>query len=188
MPDEDRSAQVKIEHGGNTPWLPDWRSGYALPSRFSASIDAEWLAYRVELELEAGAESTIRCVGLTLSARDGGKAVTAREMRTVPLGECIQLATSAALRPAERTEDALTIHFRPTDATAAWQAASRGPQRRVTDELLQEVADIYLAAEHKPTNAVRWQHSRRPSYSTAARWVMEARKRGLIPPTKETKR
>lgn len=187
--DEKRSASVSIGYVGDAAWLTDWQPGYALPSRFSAAIDADWLAYPVELELVA-AESKVRCVGLTLNARDGGKDVAARDMRKVPLGECIRLATTAALRPIERTGNALTIQLMgPTDATEASKLASRGPQRRVTDKTLRETADIYLHAEHKPTDAVHRLHSEKPiSYSTAARWVMKARERGFIPPTKEKKR
>ena len=59
----------------------------------------------------------------------------------------------------------------------------RGPQRRVTDATLRETRDIYLSAEQKPTDAVHRLHSQGPiSYSTAARWVKQARERATYPP------
>jgi hypothetical protein len=192
----ERSASVSIDYRADVAWLTDWQDGYALPSHFNAEISADWLDYAVTLELSVS-ESTrvsgvrvdrkVRCVGLALRARDGGEAVTAKRMRNVPLGECVRLATAAALRPVERSEDSLTIQLMgPPGAT---EVASRSPQRRVTLATLEEVRDIYLQAEHKPTDAVLRQHSERPgSYSTAARWVMKARQRGLIPPTSKENR
>jgi hypothetical protein len=91
-------------------WLQDWRPGYALPTPFTAAIDGDWLAYRVELELEEG-DGRVRCVGLRLEARDAGKPIGSRDLRKLRLGEWVRLATAAALRPMERTGGTLTIEL-----------------------------------------------------------------------------
>lgn len=73
-----------------------------------------------------------------------------------------------------------------------WQQAPQeltGPKRPVLDDShYQEVAKIYrLAVEQRrpPTQAVAANWTRHPS--TAARWVMEARKRGHLGPTQQGK-
>lgn len=62
-------------------------------------------------------------------------------------------------------------------------SATRPRKRRrtsITDEHLEAVAKIYLAAPEKPTLAVERHFI--TNHSTAARWVGLARKAGLIPP------
>lgn len=172
-------------HVGSESWRTDWRPGYAIQERFTASIEADWLPYRVELDLAVN-ERDVSCAGLRLEAPEGGE-ITARPLRDVPLGECIRLATMAAMRPVAERPGELVIQLGgPStgfDASDAATLAARGPQRRVTDSTLREVADIYQRAERNPTQAVQHEHTEGPiSHSTAARWVMEARKRGYLPP------
>lgn len=169
------SAKVKA-------WLK-WGPGFVLPDRFSAKIDGDWLPCRVELEL-AASDRGVHCVALRLESRDAGEPVTASGLRGVPLGECIRLATAAMLRPAEHKPDELRIQLGPHDLAETTDLASRRPQRRIPRDWLQEAADIYLSAPEHPTQAVERQHSQAPiTYSTARRWVAEARQLGLIPKT-----
>jgi hypothetical protein len=180
--DEEHTSHVSIQYGAKGGWLTDWRPGYAIPSRFTATIEGDWLPYRVELNLAVN-EDGVSCEGIQLKAPDGE--ITARGIRKVPLGECIELATTAALRPVEHGEDSLTIQLMgpPGDVTREATLARREPQLRLSDETLQETARIYLAAERNPTAAVRREHSEGPiSYSTAAKWVQRARQLDLIPP------
>jgi hypothetical protein len=170
-------------------WLTDWRPGFAIPARFTTTIDGDWLPYRVELDLAVN-DDEVSCSAVKLEAREDGEPVTARGMRGIPLGECIRLATASALRPTRHEAgqvvvDLLGPRAERRDNMAEQELASRGPQRRMSEDWLREAAEIYSSAEEKPTQAVERLHSQAPiSYSTAARWVMQARQRGFLPPTK----
>lgn len=184
-----RRSRVSTSYDGAVQWRLDWHPGFAIPDRFSAVIDADWLPYRVEVDLAANG-GDVHCVAMTLQAHDGGEPVTSRGLRDVPLGECIRLATAAALRPMERNAGEVKIKLGgPSDMTEPMVLASRRPRRRISDDWLHEAAAIYEAAEENPTQAVEQQHSQAPiSYSTASRWVEEARRRGFLPPTTRGRR
>ncbi len=176
-------SRVTTTFESSASWLPDWRPGFALPSRFTATIEGDWLAFRVRLDLVAN-EHRVQAVGVALEAREEATPVTARALRDVPLGELIRLATSAALRPMERKPGELTIQLGGGGKAEPMELVSPGRQRRVSRRTLEETARIYLGAESNPTAAVEREHSQGPiSYSTAARWVEDARRLGLIPPT-----
>jgi hypothetical protein len=149
----------------------------------SASIDAEHLPYLVELDLVAS-DTDVHCEAVRLSARDGGKPVTARGLRDVPLGECIRFVVAGMLRPVIKKPGSITIPLGGGigDVAGEFELADTGKKRQkrvLTDEHLREVARVYLAAEgKKPTQAVQNHPCWAPqTYSTAARWVYEARHR-----------
>lgn len=76
--------------------------------------------------------------------------------------------------------------FAPAGAGAVVEA--RSADSRTNDARLHEVAEVYTAAQEtgKPTEAVG--HELFTSYSTAARLVMEARRRGFLPPAERRTR
>jgi hypothetical protein len=155
-----------------------------LPSRFTTVIEGDWLPYRVELDL-AATPGDVTCLAVRLEAREDGDPVTARGVRDVPLGECIRLATASSRRVVREEDGQLVIELAgPLGEMEEFDLGSR-PQRRVDKARLREAADIYVDAKENPTKAVRERHSQGPiSYSTAARWVMEARRLGFLPPAK----
>ena len=188
MPSDDqelaRRSRVSTSYDGAVQWRFDWRPGFAIPDRFTAAIAGDWLPCRVQLDLAVNG-SELHCVALSLESPEDGAPVTARGLREVPLGECIRLAAAAALCPMERKPGEVKIKLGgPSDMTEPMELASRRPQRRISDDWLREAASIYQAATENPTQAVERQHSQAPiSYSTASRWVEEARRRGFLPPT-----
>ncbi|MGD0166855.1 MAG: hypothetical protein ABSC51_06135 [Gaiellaceae bacterium] len=178
----EKTWRIKTTNDGR--WLFHWRRGYALPLEMSAVIDGgEDLPYLIELELVASDED-VSCTSARFVARADGRPVTARGLREIPLGECIHFAVATALRPVIEEPGSLAIPLVPGDGDMVdeYELARPGakrPRRVLTDQHLREVAQVYLKAEgEKPTKAVQNHPSWAPlAYSTAARWVMEARDR-----------
>lgn len=115
------------------------------------------------------------CRQLTLVADP----LTATGIR-VKLGKLVEEATQQV-----GFHDADLSHADPEEVLRALGHATAGSQRgkRLSDELLAEVADVYRGALSRglaPTDAVAAKFP--TSRSTAGRWVMEARRRGLLGP------
>jgi hypothetical protein len=182
-----------------------WRPGYVLPRHWTATIEAESLPYAVELDMVAD-DGGPRCRAIRLEAEPGGE-ISSREIRRVPLSRCLPLAIGfAALREGPSyayTPDTAIVgnwthqgHALPDPAGYVEASKLARPSDvRTKDARLREVAEAYKAAQErtgKPTQAV--ERELHCSYSTAARLVMEARRRGFLPPSrrsqprKETKR
>lgn len=162
----------------------DWHRPYALPRRFKATVEGDSLPYIVHLEMSAG-EHGVEGNAVHYERREGGPPITSRGVRSLPLGEVIQTAVAAAAW--EKREGPGSITYVPggdpdlTDRFEVAAPASLRPGQRVTDEHLQRVAKVYEAALETPTRAVQEHREWAPiSYSTAARWVGEARRRGLL--------
>lgn len=71
-------------------------------------------------------------------------------------------------------------------ATARDRPSPRKRRTRITDEFLQEVANVYRVAENSgmpPTREVA-NHYKAP-HSTAAKWVAAARRKNLLPPASD---
>ena len=64
------------------------------------------------------------------------------------------------------------------------RAAKQRPRRQMTDDLLRDVARVYLEADSAPTQAVMRRFGL--SRPTAGRWVWQARKRKFLPPANES--
>ena len=176
-----REWRVSTEHRG--PPVP-WRPGYGLPRRWKTKLDSEGLPFSVELEFAAGADGP-RCRVIQLEARDDGAPIGARDIRRVPIGECIQLAIASAAMREERRPGVISYQFGGGHPNVTEQVKLARPvDERTKDAHMRKVADIYHAHEEtgKPTQAVQDEFS--CSYSTAARWVMQARQRGFLSPTK----
>lgn len=127
---------------------------------------------------------------------------TAEDLRRIPTAGLARRLWSANLAAESSLRDRLaelaaSAEPEARDAAAAWQqladaaavftASSTGGgqgRRNLTDEHLSEVASIYRAAlgdpskRHRPTQAVADEMN--TSGSSAAKWVMKARRKGLL--------
>jgi hypothetical protein len=171
--DVQKQWRVTTEQGGG---FVSWRPDYALPRRWRSTLDAEHLSYRVELEF-ATRNGTPECWALRLVARDDGDAISASRVREVRIEECIRVAITAAAMRIERRDDEIVFTPGSTDLTERVELASRPG----SDDHLREVAKVYEQASEKPTLAV--EKAFVVPHSTAARWVVEARRRGFLLPT-----
>lgn len=183
--DTDRETHVTITEQPSftdvKSWHP-WGDEYLLPDHFSARVEGDWLPGHIHIDVAVG-ERGVRCAAVRIEARDG-EAITSRDLRDVPLKECLRLATAVMSKRghAGRADGVYRIDLRsPDDPSVPLTLASRRPHRRIADDWLREVADLYTRAEavgEPPTRAVEWKHSQRPiAYKTAARWVEMARRR-----------
>jgi hypothetical protein len=177
--DVEKQWRVTTEPGGG---FVSWRPDYALPRRWRTTLDAEHLPYRVELEF-ATRNGTPECWAMRLVARDDGEAISASRVRVIRIEECIRVAITAAAMRIERRGEEIVFTPGSPDLTERVELASRPG----SDDHLREVAKVYEQASEKPTLAV--QQALGPvAHSTAARWVVEARRRGFLPPTTRGRR
>jgi hypothetical protein len=119
-----------------------------------------------------------------------GKAISAEDLRRVPLGRLVEDASLMVARPADEIprqlrnwkniEEARAVQ---AEAAKQYRRAKRSPRRRavVTDELLEDVARIYRAnlAKGRPTAAVAEQLR----YSRARRKPRDAGAPARVPAT-----
>lgn len=175
---------AKNTYGGG---FVDWRPGYSLPRRWTTELDRQDLPYVVELEF-AAEDGGPSCRAVRLIAREESPPISARSIREIPVAECIRVAiTSAAVHTEKRPgEIVYQLGGGDPDLTAQLRMA-RTPDRRTSDEHLREVAEVYRRASEKPTQSVQDAYGW-ISYSTAARWVMQARQRGFLPRTTRGRR
>jgi hypothetical protein len=159
-----------------------WRTDYWLPRHWRTTLDGEHLPYRVELEF-ATRNGTPECRAVRLVARDDGEAIMASRVRNIRLDECTRVAVTAAAMRVEHRGDEIVFTPGDRDLTERVEQASRPG----SDDHLREVARVYNQASEKPTQAV--ERALGPvAHSTAARWVVEARRRGFLPPTTRGRR
>jgi hypothetical protein len=170
--------------GGFVPWRPGW----ALPGRWRTRLSGEHLPYDVELEFVADEERGPDCRSIRLLVRDGGEPIGARAIRDVPIAACISTAIGAAAWREGHRPGQVVYEFGGGEDVAVTEQhdlARRAVRAQTnSDEHLREVADVYRRADEKPTRAVQ-DHFAPVSYSTAARWVMHARRRGFLPPHRQ---
>ncbi len=171
--DTDEPRQWFVAKHSVGPWVP-WRADRRLPREWSARIDADHLLFTVELDLRTDAHGPA-CVAVRMQTKPGGAlTVGARDLRTVPLAEAIAIAIA----------DAADSDF----AGSLTAARSIRPRAANTgDAHLRRVADVYLKASERPARAVEAAFAP-VSYSTATRWIGEARRRGFLPPVKTSKK
>jgi hypothetical protein len=129
-------------------------------------------------------DGDVWCSGMSLDAKPAGREVTPADVETVAQGlkDWTQIAGYAALRGNQG-------QLPPDEADGpAHGAADRGPQsrrprrRKVTDDMLGEVARVYRDHfDEGPWQAIKDRFS--VSESTAGRYVLLARKAGYLPDT-----
>ncbi len=130
------------------------------------------------------------CDEITVRRLDDGPPITAETIRRIPLAQWVHLLMyerAYTSTDGEEWGDLDRDRVRWVSLKAAPDAVqerARGQlRRRVTDELLERVAETYREnlAEGAPTKSVARQEM--VSHSTAARYVAQARSRGLLGPT-----
>jgi hypothetical protein len=162
-----------------------------MPEAYTAEVDNPEAPYVAELDLQVGASGDLECRTVTVSQRPGGPPVTARGLRSLPLGQLVQAAAAAgalSVAPGSNGSVVMTpLLGRSAEVDGAYELsrarAREGGRGALTDEHYRKVAAVYTRAERHPTKAVHLHKAWAPiSYSTAARWVGEARRRGYLPP------
>jgi hypothetical protein len=135
------------------------------------------------LKLERG---ELVCEWFAVSRVPGEPPLTTSEIR-LPLQKLVRAAGERAVRKLKLVEEAGKKIAGPVDqkdrarAVALLEDARPHRGKRVSAELLQRAADVYRAAQSSgqpPLRAVEAQlHASR---TTAARWLREARRRGIL--------
>lgn len=163
--------------------------GVLVPARLVADLTDLGIAgvasIRIEIESEGG---RLRCTSIAFTAA-AGEEVRADVFRDLSLGDLVGETMFGVTLVQVDTPDwvaspaSIFIEARAGNeevqrrARAALHLMSR--RRRVTDDLLREVAEVYRAADDgRPTEAVARRFA--ASHSTAARWVGLARERDFL--------
>lgn len=142
---------------------------------------------RLRLEIESG---RVICTSIDVTRAPGGEPIEAATVRDIDVKGILDAAVvweSANARAivdiqgGVKGEDGLYVFSRDDTHDTEKNALAMRRQRSVTDELLREVAEVYLADTlDAPTLAVEIHFD--TSNRTATRWVRLARQRGFIPP------
>jgi hypothetical protein len=171
---------------GKAWWVP-YGEGWEIPVGFEYGGEGPF-KWSIWIQIIFG---VAECVGIR-GWSAGGAPIRAADLRALPIGRLVNEAVLLASRPADEiprrpilwksVEEAQKARARVAEAH---RRVARNPRQRgrVTDELLQEVARVYREelAGGRPTAEVAEQlNYSRPS---AGRLVMEARRRGFLPPT-----
>lgn len=141
---------------------------------------------RLELAMEQGRPV---CERIEVIRHPDRRPLDGEELRRLPLPRYVKLAYSgAALVRTQANEDG-SVSWEPADDEQSSRVAdllTRSRRRNaITDSLLRDVAEVYRAADARPTTAVMEAFS--VSHSTAARYVRLARERNYLPSTRPGK-
>lgn len=171
-----RGYEVRYERDRRAGWVAT-PEGITFPRRFRARgrTDGD-----LEIELVVGFDDDRgRMVVERLEVRRGERPVDAEALRTIPITEIVRVGTFRSFGadlsdPSAGHAVALAAGFDPASV------ASEGPTPRVLG-LVAAIYRVAYVAGDKPTHAVaEWMKVPR---STAGRWVLMARRKGLLAPT-----
>ena len=175
---------------GYTWWVP-FGEGWEIPAGFEyrGSGPFDWAIWVQVVDGKA------ECVAVTCWTPET-RGLTAEGYRRLPLGRLVQDGVLYASRPWDEIpkrrvlwENRDEVERKRAAVAKTYRKTRRSPRDRgpVTDELLQRVAETYRAAlaGGAPTRAVAEQLNY--SRASAGRLVMEARRRGFLPPTEPRK-
>ena len=173
-----------------TLWVP-FGEGLEIPETFSYHGEGPF-KWDLVVHVQDGKPE---CVAIACEAWTG-EAISAEALRRLPLGRLVEEAALMSARPVDEIPRQLRTwkdidEARAVQAEAAkqYRRAKRSPRSHVdvTDERLEDVARVYRAnlAKGRPTAAVaeKLNYSR----SRAGSLVMQARRRGFLPPTEQRK-
>jgi hypothetical protein len=172
---------------GQAAWVA-YGPGFEIPLTFeyAGTGPFEW---RVQILVLEGRPQCVRFESWTL---DPDRPVTPEALHRFPLGQAIEEATLMASRPADQIPRRLVFWDSAEQARAERTAVrahyrqrpkSRKP-KKLTDEFLTEVADVYRknVATGKPSKAVQEHFHYTPA--SARRVVSEARRRDFLGPAR----
>jgi hypothetical protein len=190
MPSPARDAYVHISNHNSAARV---RTGptTALPSLFTAEVDDPGQPYLLELRVRTVQGRRPEVIELRLEIRNPkkGAGITTQGLREVHVARALEVAVTAAIEQSDGGEDPGSPHDdRRTDS----------PPKRVSKPLrgipvgadfLQQVSDIYRAAVASGSRApvVAVSEELGGSRATAGRWVLQARRAGLLRPSLGTK-
>jgi hypothetical protein len=158
---------------------PYGTEGLYLMTRYGVEVDDPESPILTEVHVEV-INGKPECVELRCRPRVGGPPVSSEALRRIPLARYVRQSTVLYSERVQVVGGGVLHSATGTgDEPLLVRAQRRRPRREMTDELLREVAGVYLAAESKPTLAVMTAfHAARP---TASRWVALARQNGHLP-------
>lgn len=157
----------------------------AVPEAFELSIDRENGSPVLALGFEVR-DGLPQCRRAELRSTDEGREVLSSDLRGVRVEDLLEQAVGAVAMllddDAERgvwTLEPVTTGGELRGTLAETRRLRRQARRRVTDELLREVAEVYRAhVDDAPTRAVAERTGR--SHRTAALYVQQARQAGFL--------
>lgn len=139
---------------------------------------------RVEADIETGDDGVPRCRAVRVTSVAGGRDVQSADLRRLMIEQLIEAAVVTTGRT--DTGEGLSgwggtdaLHKRMEATAAAAREARRLSRRRITDDVLRKVAEVYQANPGAPTKAVA--EAFRIERRTARLYVERARKAALLP-------
>lgn len=194
---------IEDEDGGLVGWVR-WddavsrtqvANGY-LPTEFYLDMLGAGDEPALEALFGVGSDGAPMCLSLTIKSKRVGRQVLPKDLDAARtrLNDWMEVAHRAALRDINGNPVAPDPDDVSPEAIAARRAiartyseARRRTRLKVNDEHLAEVAELYRAnIDDGPWLAIRDRYG--VAESTAARYVMLARKAGLLPPTEPGKK
>ena len=169
--------------------------GY-LPAEFHVDFPGSAGEPSAKATFVVRSDGSVGCVSVSLDAKRDGPEVKPKDLDAarLQLNDWMQLATMAALQDAEG-RPVVPTHDDNTPAAAearmafarSYNEARRQSRRKVTPEFLADVANLYREyLDDGPWQAIQDRYG--VSASTAGRYVLLARRAGLLPPTDPGKR
>jgi hypothetical protein len=159
---------------------------FMVPETFTLEVDDLGLDCLVILEVDnTGPEPA--CVEVRAKRRSNGPPVTGTTLRGVRLGTYLREGTEMAAAPVVDRDVMMTVYPADDEHIPAYRRArgqEKQPSRRIPDETLARVAEVYrraLGLGQPPTAAVERELKLR-SRAQAARWVAKARSAKLLGP------
>jgi hypothetical protein len=183
--DSERGAfDVHVLDGTAVPFGP-----YLLPRRFRIEprLDTRGRPSRLPAIEVAVVEGRPRCYAITARTMD----LTGPLLREIPIDSYIREASwrIARTRSHRKVAPRAWVLDAISEDTVAEALKRRGPGVRLDTELLEQVADVWKAADaanQNTTEAVAG--AMRCATSTANRWIRRARDLDLIPPPRSSRR
>jgi hypothetical protein len=189
MNSEEFGGTITVRVAAGTP-LVEVGDGFALPRRFVADVDYAEHPH-VRLEVRVGADGRAACRSLSVQAREPEGAVTSAMLRDLPVRVLVRSACRAAMARSTREDGAVgpldLEGVRRFEALQRRPSVRRKPRERLSDvELEADVAayrDAVARGDRAPTKAAAVE--RGYARSTMGGRLSEARRRGLLGPTRE---
>jgi hypothetical protein len=169
---------------GEFVWVP-YGPGFEIPvfGEYSGTGPFEWaLTFAV-------VDGRPRCLEVRCLSRPGGPPITPEALHRFPLGQKLEEAVLMASRPvdevprrAARWKNIEEVRAQRADVAAHHRRSGNGRRKKITDEFLAEVAQVYRqnVATGKPAQAVaEYCHY---TSTSARRVIAQARQRGFLGP------
>jgi hypothetical protein len=155
------------------------------------TVDRSDLPYVLTIQLSHSDDGRSVCSRLVVEQREGGTPVTSDGMRRLPLARLIRDLMAEPPRLIMKRQGESLVPVTPGDESfeddlAAYlqerRKAERKGRRRVTDEDLQRVADVYRKALHdtQPPGLAVQRVLKLRTPEQARRWISKAREAGFL--------